>query len=131
MSAFVVSTAGPRGVPLTGARIGIFPGSATPSVFPAHTPFWIGYGFVAEPGDTGAALADSAEGGTRFELEVDGKPAVLVTDVKEESGQPVSKHSVANFEAGLPAGWHRFAGRWYDGGRLMLSSERTIEFVER
>lgn len=131
MSAFVVSTTGPKGVLLTGDRISIFPGSATPAVFPAHTPFWIGYGFVAEPGDAGVALPDSAEGGTRFELEVDGKPATLVTDVKTEGGRPVSMHSVANFEAGLPAGWRRFAGRWYDGGRLMLSSERTIEFVER
>ena len=130
MSAFVVSTTGPKGVLLTGERISIFPGSATPAVFPARTPVWIGYGFVSEPGDA-MALTDSAEQETRFELEVDGKPAVLVTDIKVEGGRPVSKHSVANFEAGLPAGWHRFAGRWYDGGRLMLSSERTIEFVER
>jgi hypothetical protein len=131
MAAFVVSTAGPKGVPLTGERISIFPGSATPAVFPAHAPFWIGYGFVAEPGDTGAALSDSSEGGTHFELEVDGEPVALMTDVQLAAGKPVSKHSVANFEAGLPAGWHRLAGRWYGSGRLMLSTERAIEFVER
>jgi hypothetical protein len=131
MAAFVVSTTDPSGVRLAGTRISIFPGSATPAVFPAQTPFWIGYGFVTEPGDTGAALADSSQGGTRFELEVDGEPVALLTDVQLEAGLPVSKHSVANFEAGLPPGWHRFAGRWYGGGRLMLSSERAIEFVER
>jgi hypothetical protein len=131
MSAFVVSSTGPRGVPLAGARVSIFPGSATPSVFPACTPFWIGYGFVAEPGDSGAALEAESESGTRFELEVDGELAELVTDVRVEEGRLVSKHSVATFEAGLSPGWHRFAGRWYDGGRLVLSSEKSIEFVER
>jgi hypothetical protein len=130
-AAFVVSSTGATGIPLTGARITIFPGSATPAVFPARTPFWIGYGFVVEPGDTGEALGDASAGGTRFELEVDGEPVDLLTDVQLDDGRPVSKHSVANFGIGLPPGWHRFAGRWYDSGRLVLSSERSIEFVER
>jgi hypothetical protein len=131
MSAFVVSSTGTAGIPLTGSRVSIFPGSATPAVFPAHTPFWIGYGFVAEPGDAGSALGEEANGGTRFELEVDGELVELLTEVNIEGDRPVSQHSVANFESGLPAGWHRFAGRWYDGGRLVLSSEESIEFVER
>lgn len=131
MSAFLVSSTGPEGVPLAGARISIFPGSATPAVFPANTPFWIGSGFVAEPGDADAALDDSSESGSRFELGVDGEPAALVTDVRVEEGRVVSKHSVASFASGLPPGWHHFAGQWYDGGLLVLSSERSIEFVER
>jgi hypothetical protein len=28
-------------------------------------------------------------------------------------------------------GWHDFAGRWYDEGRLILSSRAAIQFVER
>ena len=41
------------------------------------------------------------------------------------------KTDVAEFPAGLPVGWHDFAGRWYDRGRLILSSRASIEFVER
>ena len=41
------------------------------------------------------------------------------------------KFAVADFPEGLLAGWHRFAGRWYDGGVLALTSDRSIEFVER
>ena len=43
----------------------------------------------------------------------------------------MSKHSLATFETGLPAGWHRFSGRWYDQGRLVLSTAASIQFVER
>ena len=131
MAAFVVSSSDPKGVPHTGTRLSIFPGSATPAVFPAHVPFWIGYGFVPEPGDSGSEPETSFESDTRFELEVDGEPVELVTDVRTDDGHPVSKHCIANFGSGLPAGWHRFAGRWYDGGKLVLSTERSIEFLER
>ena len=55
----------------------------------------------------------------------------VVTDLKIDGGLTVSKLSVANFGSGLPAGWHRIAGRWYDAGTLVLTSDRSIEFVER
>jgi hypothetical protein len=107
-------------------RIGIFPGGATPTMYPARTPFWVGYGFAADPED-GSAFDESA---TWFELDVDGEPVSMRTDVHSESGRPLRKANVAEFPAGLPLGWHHFVGRWYDGGRLILSSRTTIEFVE-
>ena len=106
-------------------RVGIFPGAATPTMYPADTPFWIGYGFAADPED-GTALDET----TRFELDVDGAPASMLTEVQSESGLPERKTDVAEFPSGLPAGWHDFSGRWYDGGRLILSSRAAIQFVE-
>ena len=51
MAAFVVMPwSDVEGMPHTGTRLSIFPGAATPSVFAAGEPFWIGYGFVPEPG---------------------------------------------------------------------------------
>ena len=125
MTAFVLAPPG-SDLPLTGMRLDIFPGSATPSVFPAGEPFWIGYGFVAEAESTERFDRDA-----RFELDVDGEPLELLTQLEEHDGRtPTSKHSVANFEAGLPVGWHRFAGRWYSQGQLVLTSDRSVEFVE-
>jgi hypothetical protein len=106
-------------------RIGIFPGGATPTMYPADTPFWIGYGFTVEPGSS-APLDD---GTTRFELDVDGEPASMVSDVHKQQGVPHRKTDIADFPAGLSEGWHDFAGRWYDGGRLILSSRCVIQFV--
>ena len=129
MAAFVVVAPPARNsVPRTGVRLGIFPGSATPAVFPANAPFWIGYGFVPEPTDAEQRALDAE---TRFELEVDGQPVSLATDVRVDCGHVVSKQCIANFAAGLPAGWHRFAGRWYDGGALVLTSDTSVQFVER
>ena len=51
MAAFVVVPLG-SDLPVTGTQLNIFPGSATPSVFSAEEPFWIGYGFVAEAEST-------------------------------------------------------------------------------
>lgn len=129
MAAFVVVAPSVTGAPRMGVRLSIFPGSVTPTVFPADAPFWVGYGFVQEP-STGEEEG-RLDRGTRFELEVDGRPVTLATAVKRHDGHPVSKHSVANFASGLPVGWHRFSGRWYDAGALVLTSERSIEFVER
>ena len=132
MAAFVVMpwSDAEGGPPHTGTRLGFFPGAATPSVFPAGEPFWMGCGFVPEPGteETGSATFGAE---TRFELDVDGEPVTIATDITaDDLGRPVSKHSHASFDAGLPAGWHRFSGRWYDGGRLVLSSSASIQFVE-
>jgi hypothetical protein len=109
-----------------GGRIGIFPGGATPTMYPAGTPFWIGYGFAADP-ESGTGL-DGGE--TRFELDVDGAPASMLTELQPQPNLPLRKTDIATFPAGLPAGWHDFTGRWYDGGRLILSSRAAIEFVE-
>lgn len=133
MAAFVVvappSAGGP---PRIGERLSIFPGSATPSVFRAGVPFWIGYGFVPEPGDLDGDQTDLLDRETRFELEVDDKPVALHTDMRtDRGGAPSSVHSVANFGSGLPVGWHRFSGRWYVAGKLVLSTDRSIEFTER
>jgi hypothetical protein len=108
-------------------QIGIFPGGATPAMYPAHTPFWVGYGFAAEP-DSTAGLDEAT---TRFELDVDGEPVAMRTEVHMDSGPPIRTTNVAEFPTGLPVGWHDFAGRWYDGGRLILSSRAAIQFVER
>jgi hypothetical protein len=107
-------------------RIGIFPGGATPTMYPAQTPFWVGYGFAAE---SGTGLPHDEES-TRFELDVDGEPVSMLTDVHIDAGLPMRKTNIAEFPEGLPVGWHDFNGRWYDGGRLILSSRAAIQFVE-
>lgn len=128
MAALVVVSVTPAsGSPTVGSRIGIFPGGATPTMHPADTPFWVGYGFAADPDGE----ADLDETDTRFELDVDGEPVSTVTDVQSESGRHVRMTTVADFPAGLPAGWHELVGRWYDSGQLILSSRAAIEFVER
>jgi hypothetical protein len=122
MAAVVLTPRAPAGVPTSGARIDIFPGAPTPALFAARAPFWIGYGFVPDE----RTLDET----TRFELSVDGEPVSTDTDLEVEDARLVSKHTVASFDAGLPAGWHRFAGRWYVEDRLVLSSDASIEFVE-
>jgi len=127
MAAFVLVPPSPmNGMSDKEGRLGIFPGGATPTMYPADTPFWVGYGFAAEP--ESAEPLDGSE--TRFELDVDGVPITMVTDVQSEAGVPTRKTDIAEFVSGLPAGWHDFTGRWYDGGRLILSTRAAIEFVE-
>lgn len=130
MAALVVAVSPANGMGRADARIGIFPGGATPSVFPAGTPFWIGYGFAPESED-GSGARNELGADTRFELEVDGQPVSMLSDLLRRGRDTVRKTDVAAFPAGLPAGWHDFAGRWYDRGRLILSSRASIEFVER
>ena len=96
-------------------------------MYPAGTPFWVGYGFAADT-EGGSALEEPS---TRFELDVDGEPVSMLTEVHTDDGLPVRKTNIAEFPDGLPVGWHGFAGRWYDGGRLILSSRAAIQFVER
>ena len=129
MHALIVVTPPPEGGHArTGDRISIFPGSAAPAMYPAGTPFWIGYGFAAGPAGGGQERAAlGAE--TRFELEVDGEPVPLATEEEMDGDLAVSKLEIANFPAGLEPGWHRFLGRWYDEGALVLSTDRTIQFV--
>ena len=86
----------------------------------------VGYGFAADP-ENGTGL-DEAD--TRFELDVDGEPVSMLTDVHSEAGLHVRLTNIAEFPEGLTAGWHDLTGRWYDGGRLILSSRTAIEFVE-
>lgn len=127
MAALVVTVSPANGMSDKEGRIGIFPGGATPTMYPANTPFWVGYGFAADPsGDP-----DLDDPGTRFELDVDGAPVTMLADVHVDAGMPVRKTNIAEFPDGLPAGWHDFRGRWYDGGRLIVSSRASIEFVER
>lgn len=128
MAALVVAVSPANGMGRSDARIGIFPGGATPSVFPAATPFWIGYGFASERQDETEARLE-LEQGARFELEVDGDPVPMTSALP--AGASPRKTDVAEFPAGLPAGWHEFAGRWYDSGKLVLSTRATIQFVER
>ena len=128
MAALVVVSVTPTsGSTATGSRIGIFPGGVTPTMYPADTPFWVGYGFAADP----ESEVELDETDTRFELDVDGEPVPTVTDVQSESGRHVRTTTVARFPDGLSAGWHDLVGRWYDSGRLILSSRAAIEFVER
>ena len=75
MAAFVVVPSPEiTAFPDSGARLGIFPGSATPAVFPARVPFWIGYGFVPEPTGAASPPKPTLDERTRFELDVDGSP---------------------------------------------------------
>lgn len=128
MAAFVVAAPTRQSPALPpGARLNIFPGSAAPTVFAAGAPFWIGYSFVPEPGG-GRQTVDP---GTGFGLHVDGRAVTVRTEDELQRGRVVRKAAVAEFPEGLPAGWHVFAGRWYDEGVLVLTSDRSIEFVER
>ena len=127
MAALVVTVSPANGMGDREGRIGIFPGGATPTMYPADMPFWVGYGFAADP--DGKSGFD--EETTRFELDVDGEPVSMLTDVHTDSGLPVRKTNIAEFPAGLPVGWHDFSGRWYDGGHLILSSRAAIQFVDR
>ena len=128
MAALVVVSVSPtNGRSDKEGRVQIFPGGATSTMYPAQTSFWIGYGFAADP-ESEIRLDEDA---TRFELDVDGVPVPMRTDVQTESGVPVRKSDIAEFPSGLPVGWHDFSGRWYDGGRLILSSRAAIQFVER
>jgi hypothetical protein len=113
-----------------GARIGIFPGGATPAVYPADTAFWIAYGFAPELGDPAEAARELGDE-TRFELDVDGISMEMQSDTQMEGAAPLRKTDLADFPSGLPAGWHEFLGRWYDRGKLILSSRASIQFVER
>ena len=131
MAAFVVrSPSAPSQVSHRGTRLNIFPGAVTPSVFGADTPFWIGYAFAPEGREQGTAPPPEIHPQTRFELFVDGEPAAIVTETTAEGERVVGKVCAAEFGSGLPVGWHRFAGRWYDAGELVLTSDRSIEFVE-
>lgn len=131
MAAFVLVPPEPvNGHRRPGERLNLFPGSATPAVFTASEPFWIGYGFMAEPAapSSGAELFDER---TRFELRVDGHAIAMTSEVREEGGIQLRKIDAAEFPAGLPAGWHDFSGHWYEQDRLILSSRTSIQFVER
>ena len=125
MAALVVTVSPAKG--MGDQRIGIFPGGATTTMYRADMPFWVGYGFEAAHGSA-TGLDDAS---ARFELDVDGEPVSMLTEVHREADVPVRKTDVAEFAAGLPAGWHDFTGRWYDGGRLILSSRAAIQFVDR
>ena len=126
----VVDVSGTAEVGVAGARLEIFPGGATPAVFPAGAPFWVGYGFA--PDHVAAPSTDAlAEDATRFELDVDGRHVEVRSVLQREGETVVSKTVVAEFPSGLRAGWHRLTGRWYDRGKLLLTSRVTIEFVER
>jgi hypothetical protein len=128
MAALVVVSVSPaNGVSDREGRVQIFPGGATSTMYAADTPFWIGYGFAADP-ENDVSLDEEA---TRFELDVDGAPVSMLTDLQTESGLPVRKTDTAEFPSGLPAGWHDFTGRWYDAGRLILSSRTAVQFIER
>lgn len=127
MAALVVTPSLANGLSDKEGRIGIFPGAATTALYPAGTAFWVGYAFAPDPAGDGE-LDDMS---TRFELDVDGEAVPMRTEVQSEEGLPVRKTNVAEFAEGLPAGWHHFTGRWYDRGRLLLSSRASIQFVER
>ena len=132
MAAFVVLPAAAAGdLSRPGTRLNIFPGSATPALLTAGVPFWIGYGFVPEPSEADPEAQWARDEETRFELLLDGNRVSLDTDVTVENGRTLSKVSIAGFPSGLPVGWHRFSGRWYEAGALVLTSERSVEFVER
>ena len=53
-------------------------------MYPADTSFWVGYGFAAEHGSDGRIDEES----TRFELDVDGEPVSMLTDVHSRRGAP-------------------------------------------
>ena len=81
--------------------------------------------------ETRAGTTQQLGDDTRFELDVDGFPVEMRTDLQMEGAAPLRKTDLAEFPAGLPVGWHELVGRWYDSGKLILSSRASIQFVER
>jgi hypothetical protein len=130
MAAFVLSPEAPEHFPVLGTRLDIFPGSSTPAVFAARAPFWIGYGFVPTHGEVEPERREPLDERTRFGLILDGEPVTTHSVVHVEGSRVVRSLTVATFESGLAAGWHRFAGRWYVEDKLVVTSDMTIEFVE-
>lgn len=128
MAALVLVSSPVAGEPKGEARLPIFPGDAIPAMFPAGTPFWIGYGFAAASEDGESAVLAGQD--TRFELDVDGRRVEMRTELEREGEVVVRRADLVEFPSGLAAGWHEFVGRWYDGGRLILSSRASVEFVE-
>ncbi len=116
--------------PATGSRLDILPGSATPAVLAAREPFWIGYALAPSGPETDLEASISHGRGTKFELDVDGEPVRLDVTETREGDRLVSRSAQASFQAGLSPGWHRFSGRWYVAGRIVLTSDVAIEFVE-
>ena len=103
MAALVVTVSPANGMGDREDRIGIFPGGATPTMYPAGTPFWVGYGFAADP--EGGSTFD--EETTRFELDVDGKPVSMLTDVHTDAGLPVRKNEHRRVPRGSSGGLAR------------------------
>ena len=79
-------------------------------------------------GNSAGLAEEEISGGDMF---IDGERVTVVEELIVDDGRALSKRCFARFESGLPAGWHRLAGRWYDRGALVLTSDRSIEFVER
>ena len=128
MAALVVTVSPANGMGDREGRIGIFPGGATPTMYPADTPFWVGYGFAADP-EGGSAFDEPRRRGSSSTWT--GSPSRCSPRCTRTTGLPVRKTNIAEFPAGLPVGWHDFTGRWYDGGHLILSSRAAIQFVDR
>ena len=127
MAALVVTVSPANGLGVREGRIGIFPGGATTTMYPANTAFWVGYGFAADAASGRPRRRDLTVRARR------GRRARL--DAHRRGHRYRSSRcpywTSQSPPAGLPAGWHDFAGRWYDGGRLILSSRAAIQFVER
>ena len=96
MAALVVTVSPANGLGDREGRIGIFPGGATTTMYPANTAFWVGYGFAAD-----AASGDLDDATSRFELDVDGEPVSMLTDVDTDAGLPM-RTDVAEFPARPP-----------------------------
>jgi len=124
----VLDLATPADETAADVRLDVFPGSATPAVFPAASSFWIGYGFAPDPGAPSGETLD--EGASRFELEVDGEPVESRSELTYDGAALLRKTVRVDFPDGLPVGWHELSARWYDGGKLLLASKAAIEFVE-
>ena len=130
MAALVVVTVSPaNGMGEKEGRIGIFPGGATPTMYPAEHAVLGGLRLRGRPGERRAgARRGDARGSSSTWTESPSRCSPTCTRTPaSRCGRP----NIAEFPAGLPVGWHDFAGRWYDGGRLILSSRAAIQFVER
>ncbi len=113
-SSFLSSQARPSGL---GTQLTTFPPPRPLSLWPEGR--WIGYGFVAEAGSS-----ERFERDARFELEVDGEPVVLLTDLTGD-GPPRTLLASAR-------GWSlpRLALRGCSQGQLALTSDRSVHVSE-
>ncbi len=127
MAALVVTVSPANGLGEKKGRIGIFPGGATTTMYPRTRRS--GWGTDSQQTRLGEPISRTSPRGSSSTWTAE--PVSMLTDVHTDSGLPVRKTNIAEFPDGLPVGWHDFTGRWYDGGRLILSSRAAIQFVER
>ena len=133
MAALVVAVSPASGMGRADARIGIFPGGATPSVFPAGTPFWIGYGFAPEREERGRRARRARPGhalrarrGRTARLDAQRPPAARRGHRAQDGRRRVPRRAAGRAGTTSPAAGTTAAGSSSPAGRRSSSSNARL-----